>query len=71
MVPCSFAVGHNGDRTRHLVQLRARNWDTDAGCPSFVVEEPGDEVKENPRALTDIQAYVRNAALWLAGRRNR
>src|SRR4030095_3505907 len=47
------------------------NWDTDAGCPSFVVEAPGDEIKQNPGALADIQAYVRNAALWLAGRRNR
>lgn len=43
------------------------NWDTDAGCPSFVDEPPGDRMKRNPRALADIQAYVRNAALWLAG----
>ena len=27
----SFAAGHSGDRTRHVVQLRARNRDTDGG----------------------------------------
>jgi len=43
------------------------NWDPDAGCPSFVDEPPGDGMKRNPRALADIEAYVRNAALWLAG----
>jgi hypothetical protein len=47
------------------------NWDTDAGCPSFVEEPPGDGMKRNTRALADIHAYVRNAALWLAGKRNR
>jgi hypothetical protein len=43
------------------------NWDTDAGCPSFVEEPPGDGMKRKPRALADIHAYVHNAALWLAG----
>jgi hypothetical protein len=47
------------------------NWDTDAGCPSFVAEASGDAMKKNPRALADIQTYVRNAALWLAGHRIR
>jgi hypothetical protein len=47
------------------------NWDTDAGCPSFVEEHPGDEIKRNPQALADIRAYVRNAALWLAGKGGR
>ena len=47
------------------------NWDPDAGCPSFVDEPPGDGMKRNPRALADIQAYVRNAALWLAGGKRR
>jgi hypothetical protein len=42
------------------------NWDTDAGCPSFVEEPPGQGMKENSRGLADIQAYVRSAALWLA-----
>ena len=42
------------------------NWNTDAGCPSFVTEPPGNGIRQNPDALADIQAYVRNAALWLA-----
>jgi hypothetical protein len=43
------------------------NWDIEAGCPSFVTERPGDGMQKNPQALADIHAYVRNAALWLAG----
>lgn len=42
------------------------NWDIEKGCPSFVDELPGDGIAQNPRALEDIQAYVRNVALWLA-----
>jgi hypothetical protein len=42
------------------------NWDIEAGCPSFVSEPPGDGMKQNPQALAEIHAYVRNAALWLA-----
>ena len=49
----------------HLVDY---NWDTDAGCPSFLEEPPGDGYKRNPQALEDIKTYVRNAAIWLAGR---
>jgi len=49
----------------HLVDY---NWDPQRGCPSFVVEPPGDGYKRNPQALEDIKTYVRNAALWLAGR---
>lgn len=48
----------------HLVDY---NWDTDMGCPSFLVEAPGDGYKRNPRALEDIKTYVRNAAVWLSG----
>lgn len=44
------------------------NWDTDMGCPSFLVEPPGDGYKRNPEALEDIKTYVRNAAVWLAVR---
>ena len=44
------------------------NWDTDMGCPSFLIEPPGDGYQQNPRALEDIKTYVRNAAVWLAGR---
>ncbi|MDX6382574.1 MAG: hypothetical protein QOK48_147, partial [Blastocatellia bacterium] len=49
----------------HLVDY---NWDTDMGCPSFLEEAPGDGYKRNPTALEDIKTYVRNAALWLAGK---
>ena len=47
----------------HLVDY---NWDVDKGCPSFVEEPPGDGYKQEPEALEDIKAYVRNAASWLA-----
>lgn len=43
------------------------NWDTDMGCPSFLLEAPGDGYKRNPQALEDIKTYVANAARWLAG----
>jgi len=43
------------------------NWDTDMGCPSFLLEPPGDGYKRNPEALKDIKTYVGNAARWLAG----
>jgi hypothetical protein len=43
------------------------NWDISKGCPSFLVEPPGDGVKRNPERLIDIKTYVRNVALWLAG----
>lgn len=49
----------------HLVDY---NWDTDMGCPSFLEEPPGDGYMRNPEALEDIKTYVRNAAIWLAGR---
>lgn len=42
------------------------NWDINMGCPTFLTEAPGDEMKSNPRVLEDIKTYVRNAALWLA-----
>lgn len=44
------------------------NWDTDMGCPSFLLEAPGDGYKQHPEALNDIKTYVGNAARWLAGR---
>jgi hypothetical protein len=42
------------------------NWDTGAGCPSFVDEPPGDAIMRTPQALADTHRYVRNVALWLA-----
>src|SRR5437868_5004430 len=47
----------------HLVDY---NWDTSMGCPSFVAEPPGDQIKREPEKLEDVKAYVRNLALWLA-----
>jgi len=44
------------------------NWDTSMGCPSFVEELPGDQIKREPEKLADVKAYVSNLALWLAGR---
>jgi hypothetical protein len=42
------------------------NWDVDKGCPSFLLEGPGDEIKREPQKLNDIKTYVRNLAVWLA-----
>lgn len=44
------------------------NWDSDRGCPSFVLEQPGDGIKREPKKLEDIKTYVRNLALWLSPR---
>jgi hypothetical protein len=43
------------------------NWDTSMGCPSFLAEPPGDQIKRAPEQLGDVKTYVRNLALWLAG----
>jgi hypothetical protein len=42
------------------------NWDIDRGCPSFVLEAPGDGIKREPDKLEHIKRYVRNLAIWLA-----
>jgi hypothetical protein len=44
------------------------NWDPDKGCPSFVSELPGDGLAHSPEARASVRTYVRNLALWLAGR---
>ena len=44
------------------------NWDIRAGAPSFVTDRPGNQLAGFPRALQETQRYVRNLALWLAGR---
>ncbi|MGI8544808.1 MAG: hypothetical protein ACR2MD_15205 [Aridibacter sp.] len=46
----------------HLVDY---NWDTTMGCPTFLEEPPGNEVKESPEKLEDIKTYVANLAKWL------
>lgn len=45
------------------------NWDTSKGCPTFLIEPPGDEIKRDPRRLADIKTYVTNLARWLAPQR--
>jgi hypothetical protein len=45
------------------------NWDTAQGCPSFLEEPPGDQIKREPEKLEDVKAYVTNTARWLAPRR--
>ena len=42
------------------------NWDTSKGCPTFLLEPPGDEIKRHPERLADVKAYVTNLARWLA-----
>jgi hypothetical protein len=42
------------------------NWDTTQGCPSFLMEPPGEQIAREPEKLEDIKTYVRNLALWLA-----
>lgn len=44
------------------------NWDPNKGCPSFVSELPGDGLAHSPEARASVRTYVRNLALWLAGR---
>jgi hypothetical protein len=44
------------------------NWDINAGAPSFVTDRPGNQLAAFPKALQDTRRYVRNLALWLAGR---
>lgn len=44
------------------------NWDPSRGCPSFVGEIPGDGLAHSLEAQRSIRHYVKNLALWLAGR---
>lgn len=44
------------------------NWDPTRGSPDFVTEAPGYSLPRNPRAMASVHCYVRNVALWLAGR---
>ncbi|HEV2680299.1 MAG TPA: hypothetical protein VGV14_07355 [Rhodanobacter sp.] len=44
------------------------NWNPQLGAPSFVSEPPGDTLAHSPEAQRSIERYVRNLALWLAGR---
>jgi hypothetical protein len=44
------------------------NWDPGMGAPSFVSEPPGRALLGFPEARRSTERYVRNLALWLAGR---
>ena len=44
------------------------NWDPRLGCPSFVSEPPGERIVNDPEGRRSVERYVRNLALWLAGR---
>ncbi len=45
------------------------NWDPRRGAPSFVSEAPGDTMLKSPEARRSVQRYVRNLAVWLAGKK--
>jgi hypothetical protein len=42
------------------------NWDVSRGCPSFLTEPPGEQIRRMPEKLADIKTYVSNVARWLA-----
>ncbi len=44
------------------------NWDIAMGCPTFLEEPPGDEIRRHPERLSDVKRYVENAARWLSPR---
>lgn len=43
------------------------NWDSRAGCPTFVDEPPGCTMTTEPQALRDTHRYAINVARWLGG----
>jgi hypothetical protein len=49
----------------HLVDY---NWDVSKGCPSFLVEPPGNQIAQEPEKLRDVKSYVTNVARWLSDR---
>lgn len=44
------------------------NWDPEMGAPSFVDEPPGNGLSTFAPARRSTERYVRNMAMWLAGR---
>jgi hypothetical protein len=44
------------------------NWDPRRGSPDFVSETPVYDLPDSPQAMASVHRYVRNLALWLAGR---
>lgn len=58
---CGRAVAESS--FHHFVDY---NWDIAKGCPSFLTEPPGDEIRRYPSRMRDIKIYVANLASWLA-----
>jgi hypothetical protein len=44
------------------------NWDARRGSPDFVTEAPAYTLPDAAREMASVHRYVRNVALWLAGR---
>ena len=44
------------------------NWNVHSGCPSGLVEKPGDQIEREPEKLNDVKRYVENLARWLSPR---
>ena len=42
------------------------NWDVSKGCPSFLLEAPGDQIRRDPQKLDEVKTYVSNVAHWLS-----
>jgi len=42
------------------------NFDPNCGCPSYVTEPTGRGMQDNPEAMEDTRAYIRNLASWLS-----
>lgn len=58
---CGRAVAESS--FHHFVDY---NWDIEKGCPTFLLEPPGDEIRRDPSRMRDIKTYVANLAAWLA-----
>ena len=42
------------------------NWDVNSGCPSGLIEKPGNQIEREPGKLNDVKRYVENLARWLS-----
>ncbi|HSW04113.1 hypothetical protein [Aquabacterium sp.] len=69
----AVAIERSAERGPAIAQSSFRhfcdyNWNLAKGAPSFVNDVPGDGLEHFPEAVRSTQQYVRNVALWLAGR---
>lgn len=69
----AVAFERSGNEGRALAQSTFHhfadyNWDPARGSPDFVSEAPGSKLPNTPQAMASVHRYVRNVALWLAGR---